>query len=394
MERHDIAQSAAKAVQSLSEVHPALIGFDGFIDSILHMVDVRADMSPTGYTRLRTITDFATRCAGAAGKSTNIEQVLIEDRFGGNGPLMASAVASLEIPVTYIGAVGQKRHDGDDYGKYVAQIDPVFAPFAKLCERVYAVAPPSNTDCLEFDDGKLMFNNTQNVQEVTWERIVECVGLDALIGMVERSRLIGIVNWSLLGGVPGIWHGLARDVLPKVSAVTRRLSLDLSDPAKRTDRDIGEALEQIRVLQRTPNVAVTLGLNLAESQRIAKVLGLNVYADRSVGTMASTIKVAAEGIRAAMGLDTVVIHPREGAAAADKDGNSAWFDGPFTSHPKLSTGAGDHFNGGFAFAQMHGLELPMCLAVACATSGAYVRDAKSPSRERLISFLEELPAPE
>ena len=73
---------------------------------------------------------------------------------------------------------------------------------------------------------------------------------------------------------------------------------------------------------------------------------------------------------------------------------SAWFEGPFTATPRLSTGAGDHFNGGFAFAQVHGLPLEECLAVGCAVSGAYVRDALSPDLDRVIAFLRSLPLPE
>ena len=104
---------------------------------------------------------FAGRCADAAGKSTNIEQVLLEDRFGGNGPLMAGGLAQLGMQVDYIGAVGQ----GSDL-----HLHPVFGPFARRCRRVIPVAEPSTTDCLEFDDGKLMFNNTANVQDVTWDQ--------------------------------------------------------------------------------------------------------------------------------------------------------------------------------------------------------------------------------
>lgn len=103
-------------------------------------------------------------------------------------------------------------------------------------------------------------------------------------------------------------------------------------------------------------------------------------------------------IRAKLGLGAVVVHPREGAGAATADGRSAWFDGPFTRSPKLSTGAGDHFNGGYAFATTLGIDralgIAACLAIGCAVSGAYVRDAESPTRQRLVEFLRELPEPE
>jgi sugar/nucleoside kinase (ribokinase family) len=384
--RSAIASSAAAKIASINKPLPALVGFDGFIDSIIHMVDVRSDMTPTGYTRLKTISAFAARCADAAGKSTNIEQVLLEDRFGGNGPLMAGGLGQLGMAVTYIGAVGRGEK---------LELHPVFAPFANRCREVIPVAAPSTTDCLEFDDGKLMFNNTANVQDVTWKVLVSRLGLDRIIALVEESRLLGIVNWSLQGGVPGIWHGLMREVFPRLGAsITRRIFIDLSDPAKRTDADVLEAMEQLQQLEATPGIAVTLGLNLSEAQRIAAVLKIDAFDDHAMASQGTVVKHAAEAIRAKLGVDCIVIHPREGAAAADASGHSAWFDGPFTAHPKLSTGAGDHFNGGFAFAQVHGLLLEECLAAGCGVSGAYVRDAVSPTRDRLVHFLSDLPGPE
>ena len=64
------------------------------------------------------------------------------------------------------------------------------------------------------------------------------------------------------------------------------------------------------------------------------------------------------------------------------------------ARPALSTGAGDHFNAGFALGLALGVPLPAALAIGCATSGAYVRDAQSPDRPRLVKFLRDLPEPE
>lgn len=387
-DRGTIASGAAGALERLGDaaLPSVLVGFDGFIDSIVHMVDTRHDMTPAGYRRLRTIEAFAARCASAAGKSTNIEQVLIEDRFGGNGPLMAGGLARLGAKATYIGCVS-------DFGD-PNRVHGVFRPFAERCERVIPIAPPSTTDCLEFDDGKLMFNNTANVQAATWERLIEVVGLAPLREIVDRSTLIGIVNWSLLGGVPGIWRGLIEHVLPSVTKKERRIFVDLSDPAKRTDADVRSALDLLRRLEEVPGVSVTLGLNLAEAERVAKATKIAAFEGDGAATMGAVLVNAAEKLRAGLGLNCVAIHPREGAAAANAKGERGWFDGPFTRTPKLSTGAGDHFNAGFAFAQVVGLGIEQCLAAGCGVSGAYVRDAESPTRARLVEFLRSMPGPE
>lgn len=392
--RTQVARSAADALAQASSrtaTTSALVGFDGFIDSISRLVDVRTSMAPDEYQPIRTISAFGARVSAAAGLSTNIERVTLEDRFGGNGPLMAGALGRLGLRVTYIGAVGESAGSEN--------VHPVFAEFAARCHRVIPIGVPSHTLCLEFDDGKVMMNDTRQVQGVTWDRLVSRVGLDAIGAIVSEASLLGIVNWSLLGGVPGIWEGLVRDILPALPAKERRLFVDLSDPAKRVDGDIRAMLTQLKTLE-LAGLRITLGMNLAEATRIAHVLGLAAPGDEGpTGRIADrptpeSILACAISIRAAIGVDEVVIHPREGAAGASQDGSRAWFFGPLARSPRLSTGAGDHFNAGYAFGRVLGLSLEQALASGVAVSGAYVRDARSPDMQRLIGFLRELPDPE
>lgn len=413
-ERSRIAHAAADSLErsaagGLLERTPAIAGFDGFIDSIIRVVDYRRSMATRDFDAIDTIPEFAGRVAAAAGKSANIELVVEEDRFGGNGPLYAGALGRLGLPTTYIGAVGR-----DDTS---AELLPIYRPLAARCEEVIPIAAPAHTDALEFDDGKIMLGKTANVQAVTWERLIERVGLAGLRARCGRSRLIGIVNWTLCGGAQGIWEGLIREVLPGLdggagavhpparagepappasgsapagSRGRRRVFIDLSDPAKRTDADLRSALGVLRRMNGL--IPVTLGLNLAESERVAHVLGVAAYADAP--SAGEGVRRAAERIAERADLSCIVIHPREGAGAALRSGGSAWFEGPFTAHPRLSTGAGDHFGAGFSFAQVLGLPIDQCLAAGCAASGAYVRDAESPDLPRLVGFLRELPRAE
>ncbi len=387
--RTDLAQSAADALEAIDSDKAlsmrSLVGFDGFVDSIIHVVDKRHSMAHDDYERIHTIPEFAARCGAAANRSANIELVIVDTRFGGNGPLLSSALGSLGSPVTYIGAVSTE----DDWKK----VDPIYQPFAQKCERVIPLCPPGRTDALEFDDGKIMLGKPESVQRVTWERIKEVVGIEKLIEIIDGVSLISVVNWTLVGGVPGIWEGLCNDIFPHLSNNhQRRIFIDLSDPAKRTDADIVTAMKLIQQLQ--THLPVTLGLNLAESGRIAGVIGAEVYDDEHNRTLTEMVPEAAMTIRDKLGLDCVVIHQHTGAGGADRSGDACWFSGPYTRKPRISTGAGDHFGGGFSFAQMAGLPLGESLAAACGVAGAYVRDAASPSRPRLIEFLRDLPVPE
>ena len=92
--------AAAAQVPSLT----AFVGLDGFVDEILHVVDKRYDA--VRFDRIPTIAAYAQRLAAAAGRSTNVELVNVLTKLGGNGPIMANALASLGLRVTYVGSLG------------------------------------------------------------------------------------------------------------------------------------------------------------------------------------------------------------------------------------------------------------------------------------------------
>ena len=58
---------------------------------------------------------------------------------------------------------------------------------------------------------------------------------------------------------------------------------------------------------------------------------------------------------------------RDGSVASF---GTAKFLGPFVQHPKISTGAGDHFNAGFALGRTLGFDLEQSLCCGVATSRA------------------------
>lgn len=376
------------AADALAAARPfaAFVGFDGFIDLILRPVASRRSMAPADFTPIRTMTEFAERVGAAAGKSTNIETVLTEARFGGNGPLFAGALANLGLSTTYAGAVGTTAAPH-------SPLDPTFTPFAARCARVVTLGPPSTTSCYEFDDGKLMLNDRSNVQAVMWAGVKSAFGGDELVATLGACRLIGLVNWSLLGGMQGILEGLMREVLPKLPAPTggptRRVFVDLADPTPRSHDDIRACLGVLTAMNQVPGIAVTLGLNLMESEVVAAVVGADAPYRASPARPPEVVTAVAKALREKLALDCVVIHPREGAAAASS-GWQGWLDGPLCEQPKLSTGAGDHFNAGFALAQTLGLPLDQCLAVGTGNSGLYVRQAESPTPTQLASFLRGL----
>jgi sugar/nucleoside kinase (ribokinase family) len=107
------------------------------------------------------------------------------------------------------------------------------------------------------------------------------------------------------------------------------------------------------------------------------------------GDSPEQVTAHAARIRQKLKIETVVVHPTAFAAAADANG-ATFVAGPYTAKPKITTGAGDHFNAGFCIGRVLGGDLATSLQIGVATSGFYVRQAKSPRLEDLEKFLQAL----
>jgi len=350
----------------------AFVGLDGFVDEILHVVDKRH--SSDTYDRMPTIAKLAERLAAAAGKSTNIELVNQRIKLGGNGPIMANALASLGLQVTYLGNLGYPN------------LHPVFADFAKRAE-VHSIAQPGLTDAVEFEDGKIMLGKHTYLKDVNWVNIVARFGREKFAAKMQDADLVGFVNWTMLTEMSGIWASILKEICPTVPAGKRRIVFfDLADPEKRTNEDLRRAMDLILEFRRWFNVI--LGLNEKEATEIARVFSLNA-GDRSKGGLA---KLAVE-IHSHVPVDTLVVHPVQWALCVSA-GKVSVLDGLYTSKPLITTGAGDHFNSGFCLGKLLGLDDALALLTGVTTSGYYVIKGASPSLADLGRALRNWPASE
>ncbi|MCG8521745.1 MAG: ADP-dependent glucokinase/phosphofructokinase, partial [Pseudomonadales bacterium] len=201
-DRTAIAKAAAAGLRDFSirvGQTPVIIGFDGFVDSIIDVVDKRIDTET--YEPVHTIADFGGRISAAAGRSSNIELVTKIEKLGGNGPIMANAMARAGFDVTYIGPLGE------------GVIHPVFNGFAKIAT-VHSIADPAHTDALEFDDGKLMLGKHASLKHVNQGTIDSHLGREEYVGLIRRTKFLGMVNWTMLTRLNTIWEALIDDVLP------------------------------------------------------------------------------------------------------------------------------------------------------------------------------------
>jgi sugar/nucleoside kinase (ribokinase family) len=372
MKTERLAQRAAATLSARASVVPGrrvTIGLDGFVDEIVRVVDKRE--SPEKFIPIGTLSEFAERVARAAGKSSNAELVVTRIKLGGNGPIMANALAAFGAQVTYIGNVGYPH------------LHPAFEELARRA-RVFSIAEPGHTDALEFEDGKLMLGKVTALNEITWENMLQRLGRETLLEAFAQADLIGLQNWTMIPHMTDIWQHILEEVCPLLPARQPRpkFFFDLADPERRKPADIRAALEWIGRFQQ--HFDTYLGLNEKESFEIGEVLG---YRGPTEGEQA--VHAVAKFIREKIPICAIVVHPRAYAVAASAEA-VVKVDGPFVEKPLISTGAGDHFNAGYCLGKLIGADEPVCLQLGVATSGYYVRTAQSPTVAELCAFLESL----
>ena len=357
-----ISEFKAKAAAVLPGRLSGLCGFDGFIDTFVRL-ETPASMA-----------EFGPKVAAAAGIAASYPVRHLGDKFGGNGPLFAAAMNDIhagEIDVTYIGAMGRN------------EVLPIYQE--ALCsktKRLYTLAQPAHSTCLEFTDGKVMLGDLTACADVTWERLLECVGESALDEILKAARFISAVNWGKLPHAGTIWSNLASR-LAELGVPAKQVVyfMDLAEFETRPEADRQDLLARMPAITRQCHTL--LSFNLKEAWQMGEVFGGAFHGRKDADAVAEL----ASFLRARIDVDRVIIHPNDGAACASAAG-TVYVAGPFCRQPLISTGAGDNFGAGCLSAAIKGFgDAELLLAGNCA-SGHFVRTGRSASFADMGKLLE------
>ena len=363
--------NALSAYRDSGRPFKALIGLDGFVDEILQVVDKRQDADT--FTKVETLSALGGRISRAAGLSTNIELVGVTRKLGGNGPILANALAGQGVSVSYIGALGE------------TSIHPVFRPMGETCELI-SIAEPGLSFNLEFDDGKLIMSRLDPLSGITWDALKERFGLEHFARMIgdRELDLFGLENWVMIPYMSDIFRGIVDEVFPLIEPGNCLAFFDLCDPEKRLTEDLAEALALIKRF--SSHYRVTLGLNLKEAAQAAEALGIRGLTPPDTSIEEVDLEEITVKIGEALNIYCFVIHTTR-AAAAYAGGAFHYAPGYYTPRPKLTTGAGDNFNAGLCLGLLLGLSVGESLLLGNASSGYYVREAGSADLPALIDFV-------
>lgn len=346
--------------------HHTLLGFDGYVDSLYHVVKTRAASNRPEY--FSAIAEYGARISAASGKSADIDLHLIRRGLGGNAPLMAAAMACQDQKVDLIGSLG------------VPTLHPCFQELPALVTS-YSYADPNQTIALEFNDGKIMMGDVSSSSQISWQQLVESVGEEKIRDLVLRADLIGILNVSAYSGMKSILSGIL-NMLRKVDNPLKLCFFDLSDPTSLPKEELLAILQKIAEIGDLSRSV--LGLNENEA-----IIVLNqVYPETAEVTDWSTdvISGLCYKLREHLRLHELCVHTPSYAIGADSSG-TCYVNGFHIANPKLSTGGGDNFNAGLCSALQQGMSLRQSLLVASAASSYFVSTGKSASNIQLARHI-------
>lgn len=350
----------------------AFVALDGYMDKIQKVVASTSASNERAY--YCSLDAFGKQIQQAAGKSTQIEVVSEVVKLGGNAPIMAQALASLGISNHCVGTFG------------ATSISPIFQSMHNDVE-LHSVGDSATTNALEFEDGKLMLSEVSVFEQIDWAYVKAKVGLAKLIELCREAELIALVDWTNLPHATDIWRGLLQEVVIP-HGIQAKVFFDLCDPKKKTDQQIVEVLDLISRFDTETSADVLLGLNENEATQIYECL-------KRVKSDPQTHKYLAEKcqyIFDVMDIHSLIVHPIDGCYLVQQE-QSIYLKGKVVAQPKISTGGGDNFNAGFCYGILHGMSSAAAMLTAMATSGAYVQNGESPSKEVLIDYINKFSSP-
>jgi sugar/nucleoside kinase (ribokinase family) len=343
-------------------------GFDGFVDEMISLVGERRSL--TEFTPVSDIATFGKLVSAAAGHSS-LREIIVNDMHpGGCAVNLADGLASLGVRVDCFATLGEPPH-------------PAFHEIGSKCHSFHSWGrEPGRTLAFEFADGKLMFSAVRQLADFTPEAVRNFLADGTYLKACSESQVIALTDWTLYPHMTGVWQLLLQEVFSKLPHRPHFL-IDLVDPSSRSAPDI---LEMAGVLTDfEASGPLTLGLNGNEANILCRLHGLDTVSPE--GTAGETLAQAIT-LRERLGISRVLIHRITFAVSADQEEQFTQA-GPFCPNPKKSTGAGDRFNAGVTLGLAMGFSAADCLALGCAVSGFFVRNARSAGRNELAQFLRE-----
>lgn len=355
-------EEALVSSKTLLGERPVLVGFDGYIDKLVRLK--KNQKRPPEF--FQTISEFSGLITSHSNQSCDIEVECISEKLGGNGPILADALAVKGVPVTCIGALGYPK------------VRSHFKQFAEHCTAI-SVEQPADTFAMEFYDGKLMFGDSGSLFNIDFALLCERVGFNRLCSLTDQCDLLCFTNWSGIFHSNDLLEGILSDIAPILSEKKRMMFFDLADPSPKEPEQFQQFFRLLNKMRKY--FWVILGLNPNECRIVYNQFFCKEEASFSPDML--------EELRIKFPCDEIVFHGIDSAGAGTKSTPMQEVQGDRIQRPKVVTGGGDNFNSGYCTGKLMGLSPALCACLGNLSSILYVADGIPPDLPRILDEIHD-----
>lgn len=333
------------------------VGFDGFLDTIARPV-CQASIDGAPSEHFKTIADFGRYLVGQEGKSCSVALTIDRRQRGGNLPHLSGAAGMLGLDVSCVGMLGYP------------DIDPAFTD---LPCKLYSFAPAGDATALEFTDGKVFLSSEMPSPADPWAEV--CARVPQAEALFRDAELIALVNWSELDAAQALWEAAFEHAVASFPADFDRFAFfDLCDCTRHTADELDRVLTLLGRF--AEHRTAVLSLNENEALDCGRKL-LSGLADLPALTAALSARYGIQEVLVHTVRETVLHTPRGLTREATR----------FVERPRISTGAGDHFNGASCFALLAGLDDAGRVHFANTFASTYVAKGHTPTLDETLDTL-------
>jgi hypothetical protein len=329
------------------------VGFDGCCDVLVKPIR-KIDTQTGGKTFFSAMKEFGEYIIDKQGKSCSIGFEEQSRRIGGNAPILANALGTLDIRTNVVGTLGYPEIEG------------VFSRMSEHCT-LFSYDDSQTATALEFSDGKIIFSPQHIFGKKVWNNIKNIIGGSEVRRLFFETDVIALVNWSELNYATELWGDLYSEFeLAAATDKQKYVFIDLADCSRNLAQDRIQIMEDIRRFSRFRKTVLSVNEN--EAEVLYRTFFQNEEHDY--------LKIGGELMKK-FGFDLLIIHTRKESFTFTKK-DIVQIPAFFVENPQISTGGGDNFNAGFILGLTLGADPETCSVLGNALSSYYITYGQSP----------------
>jgi len=219
-----------------------------------------------------------------------------------------------------------------------------------------------------------------------WSSLKNDAVIEGLSALLSDCPIIRFADWAKTDDASGFWDGLFSDVIKPLNKRDFEFIFHPGDVSKKLVFEVDEFLDIMGDYSSHGRVTVVLDEQEAD-QLWSRLNGRASYAT-SAGFRTPGAREKYLFLFNAMRIDVLLIVGDNHTVLLSRDGQLDLAGRPFNKI-NVPVDNKDYFNAGYQLGLLLHLEIPHCVALGLAVSGAYVEQASRPGSKELLSYIND-----